>query len=356
MSTSYPKVSTTAQQIDRYLESYSQKKTRQAALVHPQYERLWRAVSQVVSAGGKRLRPYMTLLAYRLYSDQPNEHVLTVAVAQELLHCAMLVHDDIIDRDDTRRGKLNISGLYEREYAQYVDDAQVRRHYVNSTALLAGDVLLSEAYGLLSMSEFDKKKKEAMVAIMREAAFDVIGGELIDTEPAFIPGYDVSAGVVAQYKTAHYSFRAPLTIGAVAAGASKAEVKKLRELSLAVGLGFQWRDDLLGTFGDTDRTGKSIDGDIREGKHTVLVERFLQIASEDDATTYRQLYKSAELAADQIEQVRTMWRNYDLPKQIEAMIQEKVDAANRVIQSMQIDDDGKQKLIELVNLSCFREK
>jgi geranylgeranyl pyrophosphate synthase len=123
-----------------------------------------------------------------------------------------------------------------------------------STALLAGDILLSDAYLLLSKVAVADEFLRPAIKIFANGVFEVVGGELLDSESGFLNS--VSAEVIARYKTASYSFISPITMGATLGGASQHEVRLLKQFSEYLGVGYQLRDDLLGVFGDGEKTGK----------------------------------------------------------------------------------------------------
>ncbi len=154
--------------------------------VHPHYARLWNSIATLFDAGGKRLRPFMTLLTYQALQRQACHRYLPAAVAQELLHQAMLIHDDIIDRDTIRYHVKNVSGQYRDIYKDIKDKA----HFADSSALLAGDLLLSEAHIQVSLASVDADIQAKSQEVLSQAVFHVVGGELLDTEASFLSDDD----------------------------------------------------------------------------------------------------------------------------------------------------------------------
>ena len=142
-------LSATKQAVDAYIVDRIHDRVAQATVVYPRYERLWREIARIYQAGGKRMRPYLTVVGYGALDAA----IIPVAAVQELLHVAMLVHDDIIDRDVVRHSQPTVNGAYEADYAPLLPPQQTT-HYANSVALLAGDALLSEAYHLVQSAPF----------------------------------------------------------------------------------------------------------------------------------------------------------------------------------------------------------
>lgn len=355
MSRTYPTISETAQSVDEYLDKFCHTRIEEAELVYAEYARLWQAITNVLLAGGKRVRPYMTLLGYRLYSGKDDDGVFAVAIAQELLHTAMLIHDDIIDRDDMRRGQINISGAYNEHYMDAVGDITMRRHYANSAAMLAGDALISEVYALMASLDTSIDKRRRAVNSMRQAMFAVVGGELLDTEAAFVREA-ADPKTIALHKTAHYSFRAPLTTGAILGGASDEAVEQLGKVSDQIGLAYQWQDDLLGVFGASETTGKSTESDIREGKHTILSEQCLQLATDRDKREFVRLYGKPGVTPDEIVQVRQIMERSGARDAAGQLVEQHYNKALQLIAGLELPDEaGRQQLRQLVDF-CRQRK
>lgn len=350
-----PTIDNTRKRIEHYLDDFCVRRIRDARAISPDYERLWHYTQQVIMGGGKRLRPYMVLLAYHLMGGDDDTQVLPAAAACELVHCAVLIHDDIIDRDDIRRGKLNVSGNYRRYYRSFISSSNLRDHYVASSSLLAGDVLISESYGLLAQCKVVPEKLRQVHEVFRQAIFSVAGGELIDTEAAIVPSAARSSHAIALHKTARYSLVAPLIIGAVLADASDDAIAHLTAYGDALGIGFQYRDDLLGIFGDSTKTGKSIDGDIREGKHTIIVETFLSTASAGDKTIFTNNYGNSAITDEEIDHLRQLLVSYDVARRVEQQIDEYADIARTAVRSLELPRGGSEALEQLITLSCYRE-
>lgn len=255
--------------VDTLLQEFCQLQLAKAAQQSTNYQDLWAATSKLLLTGGKRMRPYLTMLAYTAYGGQDYQGTLRVAASQELLHMSMLIHDDVIDKDDIRYGMDNVSGHYMKRYAAHNADV---RHYATSAALLAGDVMLSSAYMMILDSTLPPADKVHAAQLIGHSIFDVVGGELDDMESIFASFDGVDALAIAQYKTSTYSFVGPLLSGAWLARASKQDLEGLKEFGVSIGIAFQLADDVLGVFGDEELTGKSAMSDLKEGKRTYLMQ------------------------------------------------------------------------------------
>jgi len=236
--------------------------------------RLWEAVRDT-SGGGKRVRPRILLDTYDALAGagapEPREVALAVAAAVELLHHAFLVHDDVIDGDDVRRGRPNVAGAYaERARRSGADDRQAAG-YGAAAGILAGDLALAGAVRAVALCGAAPATTARLLDAVDEALHLTADGELADVRLSLAPSADLDEALrTAERKTAVYSFQLPLRAAVLLAGRDDLEPDVLR-LGRALGLAFQLRDDLDGVFGDPTVTGKSNASDLREGKGTPLV-------------------------------------------------------------------------------------
>jgi geranylgeranyl pyrophosphate synthase len=342
--------------IDTRLTRFCELRISEASHIGPSYSTLWQSITSLLQAGGKRFRPYMLIATYVAYSGQEDfEKIVPAALAQELIHQAMLIHDDIIDRDTIRYGVKNIAGQYDDSYAAHIDKRSERTHMSLSAALLAGDVLLSDSYRLLSEVDRPQSLVNQAIQILGNGVFEVVGGELLDTESAFLPAGSVRAEVVARFKTASYSFISPITMGAVLAGAPAHEIRLLRQFAEYLGVGYQLRDDLLGVFGDTTKIGKSTTTDITEGKRTYLIEQFDAQAHDEQKATFYQLFHRSDLTESQFEAVKSLIIASGAKTTVEAEIDTLYKKATRIVAELELDATFKHIFLELIERCLQRE-
>ena len=327
-----------------------------AAAIHPHYAELWQEVGRLLGTGGKRLRSRMVLLSYSLFGGDDVHSILPAAAAQELLHVGMLIHDDIIDRDYIRYGIDNVAGGYKKRYAAFVADDAERLHYAHSAAILGGDLLLSEAYLLMAESNVDAEKIIAVQRLLGRGIFEVIGGELLDTETAFRGDGIATPEDVALYKTASYTFTLPFLVGALLAGASEEDQAYIRTFGSNLGIAFQLRDDIIGVFGDEAETGKSSTGDIREGKRTYMVELFYELASESQRAEFDNRFGKQSLTNEQCDDVRALLKDSGALAQTEQSIAEYEAKARRALEQMTVTQSFAGQLEQLIQVATKRSK
>jgi geranylgeranyl diphosphate synthase type II len=236
------------------------------------YVALWDSLDQA-SRGGKRVRPALVLAAYDGFGGTDHTLSTPVAVSFELLHTAFLIHDDVIDRDLSRRGMANVAGRFtERAIAHGAGTGQAEA-WAATAAILAGDLALSEAHRALALLPVDAALRARLLDLLDRAVFVSAAGELADvTNTVSRTPLTIDQVVTTlEHKTAIYSFEAPLQAGAALAGAPEDAIDALGRFGRLIGIAFQLTDDLLGVFGDAAATGKSTLADLREGKQTALI-------------------------------------------------------------------------------------
>lgn len=259
-------------QVDAVLDRFFSVATQRATAYGDHYVELWRTL-EANTIGGKRFRPRMVLAAYTALGGEDLEAAANVGAAFELLHTALIVHDDVIDRDFVRRGAPNIAGTFRSAALARGASTDSAEQSALSAAVIAGDLALFNSYRLIDRSGVQDDVRAALIDVMDEALFASAAGELIDVDFALRPDVPTVDDILTmeRYKTAVYSFECPLQAGAILAGASDEVIQTLADYGREMGIAYQVVDDLLGVFGDEDKTGKSTSGDLREGKRTVLI-------------------------------------------------------------------------------------
>lgn len=236
------------------------------------FVRLWTAI-QSATAGGKRFRPRLVCAAHDALGGVRPEDAAIVGASFELLHTALIVHDDVIDRDHVRRGIPNISGAYRDAALAAGASTVVADHAGLSAAVIAGDLALAGAHRIIDRTSLGAPVRHRIHRLIDEAVFTAAAGELADVEFA-LGGIEPDLDdilAMERLKTAVYSFETPLAAGAELADASEHEIAALRSFGREVGIAYQVVDDILGVFGVEEQTGKTVLGDLREGKRTVLI-------------------------------------------------------------------------------------
>jgi len=257
--------------IDKSLVSFldTVKKDYKLHLVSPL---LFKSIREFTLREGKRIRPLLLILTYKAYvplSKKISRKLYNASTCMEFLHNFMLIHDDIIDRSNLRRGKLTMHKIL----AHTVKNQNPDRLGID-LGIIAGDIVYALAIdAFLSIDAPAQRKEQALKYFIQTAAFTAMG-EFIDTVSGVKPVTDVDEKeVFLNYtlKTARYTFDCPMVTGAILAGAKPPEIKKISRFGILIGQAFQIQDDIIGIFETEANIGKSILSDLEEGKKTILV-------------------------------------------------------------------------------------
>lgn len=341
--------------IDTYIAALITERIQTATMTDPAYGALWYEIKRIFEAGGKRIRPYLAYLVYVSYAkNQSIDIILPALAAQEVVHQAMLIHDDIIDRDEIRHNALNIIGAYKKIYSVKPYNTDSPEHFAKSVAILAGDLLISESFMLLASVNTQPGARVKASQILHSVIFRAVGGELLDTEASFRHGDTASPAVIAEEKTASYSFISPLTMGAVLAGASDSEILKLEKIGRNIGIAYQMQDDILGVFGDESVTGKSTTSDLREGKRTGLIERYLESCTPADKTTFLATFGNKDVDEHELIAIREAMLASGILEAEENAIDDLGQEATLILDSLDIDANAKKALRE--TMKSFRRR
>lgn len=304
MPTSPEPIEAVSQRLDKFLTE----QLSYASALGPEAESLTRAGASALR-GGKRLRARFCLTGWRSAGSSSasfDDAALAVATSLEIFHAAALVHDDLVDNSDTRRGQPAAHRALQAAHrdAGWAGDSDA---FGRSGAILLGDLLVAWSddlleEGLASSSPTAAATRRAYAQMRR----DVTIGQFLDVaeESAYTVYPDEThaerALRVASYKSARYSIQQPLLIGASLAGADDGQLDALGRFGHDVGMAFQLRDDVLGVFGDTAITGKPVGDDLREGKRTVLVAYAREAMPADERHAIDALLGDPALTAEQI--------------------------------------------------------
>lgn len=267
--------------VSQRLERFVADQVASVAELGSEAEAFVRAGSSALT-GGKRLRARFCLTGWQCIIETgtgataSSADAVSAAAALEIFHAAALVHDDVVDNSDTRRGRPSLHRRFEADHsaAAWAGDAAV---FGRSGAILLGDLLVAWSDDLLEDALRDTPHAAAARAVYALMRREVTIGQFLDVaeEAAYLTAPDDAQAEralrIASLKSARYSVQHPLLLGAALAGADGAQIGALTAFGHPLGLAFQLRDDVLGVFGDSAVTGKPSGDDLREGKRTLLI-------------------------------------------------------------------------------------
>lgn len=325
--------------LDRELDAWLREKRRRLGETSPESAELVDEVARLVAGGGKRLRPALLELAYRACGGRSEAAALRLGLATELLHTYLLIHDDVMDRADLRRGRPTTHTAFAELHR-----VQTRRgdpdHFGRAVAILAGDLAHSFAVEL-SRAHPEAEGDPAAVARAFDAMCEeVIGGQFLEMllPQREEPTEDELLRVL-RLKSGRYTVERPVELGARLAGAGQAVVAGLQRWGEAAGEAFQLQDDVLGTFGDSETVGKPVASDLAEGKHTFLVHHALAGAAPEDRDWLRAALGRDDLTAHDLERARAVLRSSGGLSAVLDRIAARLDDARRVLDSLPLPSD-----------------
>jgi len=285
-------------------------------------ENLYQPIDYLIGLGGKRIRPILVLIAYQLF-DLNFRKAISPALGIEIFHNFTLIHDDIMDNASLRRGKQTVHEKWD-----------------NNVAILSGDIMLVHAYQLLF--DVDKSIVKEVFSVFNKAATQVCEGQQIDMD--FETQEDIQLVdymKMIENKTA-VLLAASLQIGGIMAGASKENQKNLYHFGLNIGIAFQLKDDLLDAFGNSDKFGKQIGGDIIANKKTFLYLKAFQLGNESQQETLLKFFNTNEVNG-KVMSVQSIFTELDIPKHTKDMMKAYYTKAMKHLEA--IESENKSPLI-----------
>lgn len=322
-----------------------------------------------VTDGGKRLRPeflWCGWIAVEPAGAGGDEgSIYQLACALELLQAFALIHDDVIDRSDQRRGRPSTHRAIAGRHAdaRWAGDSD---HYGVSIAVLLGDLALAWADDQFTAAAQALGALDRALPVWRAMRTEVLAGQLLDVTAAVHESGDPAAQAsdamrINRYKTAAYTVERPLQLGSVVADGSAETVAALRRYGADVGVAFQLRDDLLGVFGDPRVTGKPAGGDLIEGKRTLLLAN-ARAALADQPRLLSNLDAGVGSAAADVSELADVIARTGAPERLERRIDELVTSAVQALDRRSADgrpavtDAARARLTELASAATDRRQ
>ncbi|MBU2102903.1 MAG: polyprenyl synthetase family protein [Candidatus Omnitrophota bacterium] len=301
-------------------------------------------LKEFVLRPGKRLRPTLFVLAYKGLARHRQTGLYRSAIAIELLHTFMLIHDDIIDKAERRRDKPSLHAQLGNHLAQY---AHIKFNG-QDLSLVIGDILYAMAIAaFISINEDPTRKEKALRKLVEAAVFTgsgefielLYGAEAIDniTSKTVTNIYD--------YKTAHYTFVCPLTTAGILAGTTGRTLDTLERCGILWGRAFQIRDDILGLFGDETKIGKSTMSDLQEAKKTILIWHAWRHSSAKTKTIIRKILEAKIVTQAEHLIIQRIIRDAGTLEYAEQTISSFVEKACRTIKTIPLREPYRKQLI-----------
>lgn len=291
-----------------------------------------------LSQGGKRVRGYLVKLG-QILCGVDNDSYVDLAAALEIFQTAILIHDDIIDEADKRRGMATINAKYEG-------------HLGIAKGICVGDMGFFISYKIISELNINSDVKSEIMKIYARTVYNTVNGEITDVE---LPLQDINYHKnmeekiiydIYVNKTAWYTIIGPLLIGASSVGIDKDKKEKIIEAGTNLGIAFQIKDDLLGIYSDVITLGKTLN-DIKEGKQTIIYKYAIDNARDEALDIIKRYYGSPNLTVEENKIITDLFEKVGAKANAEKLVEEYTNKGISIIEDM--DLSNKDLFIEFAN-------
>lgn len=318
------------------LKKYFIKEIARGQKIDPLAVSAVKSIRKFVLAGGKRLRPAIMYYGYLAAGGKDIKAIKKASMSIELIHSFLLIHDDIMDQDNTRHGIDTIHQKYTKLAKKYFKNKD-NKHFGSSMAIIVGDLCYTMANKVLFKADFDAIVILKALNKLQNIVYEVIPGQMMDLKLGF-KGSATEREIlrVQEAKTAYYTFEGPMHLGCVLAENNNAVMlKSFTKYALAMGKAFQIRDDILGIFGDEEVLGKPVGSDIIEGKRTLLTNYVSRKGSAQDKKVIKSMLGNSNLTKRSLQQFRKVIKEsgsleYSKKKGNE-MVMEAIKALDKVV-------------------------
>ncbi|MBN1328613.1 MAG: polyprenyl synthetase family protein [Candidatus Heimdallarchaeota archaeon] len=319
-------------------------------------EIFYKEFDQYLSDGGKRIRPFLVKTAFdAVNGDHSLGNIMRASLAIELLHNGSLLHDDVIDKDETRRGKPAYHVIFREFYKKEKDDINKANDFGEAMSIFAGDLCFPFAIESIIQSGFPEERRIKALQAFSEAFREVIDGVIIEIGESVInEGTEETYKKMVNLKTGAL-IRKSVEIGAILGGGTESQIAALTKYCRNLGAAFQIQDDILGIYGDPEELGKPIGGDIRENKQTILRIYAMNNSSKEQQERLKKLFGKEDLTFEELIEARKIIKETGALDYAHAIIKQST------IEAIQILDAAEPPLIEkskklLIALSKYLEE
>lgn len=342
------------QRIDNGLRIFFDKKISQVALISPYAKDILEHIKEFNLRGGKRIRPILTIFGYKAVGGRNEDAIIEAALAVELMESFLLIHDDIMDQDELRRGYFTMHKIYEKKSERLFKTDHKR--FGESMAIVAGDILAIFGSEVIANAQFPKQYKVKAIDKFNRVVINTCFGQILDIRSELEKDIKEENILRTQeLKTAIYTIMGPLHIGALLGGASDRQLKILTDYAIPLGQAFQIQDDILGMFGDQKKLGKPIGSDLKEGKKTLLIIKALNKADKKQKQIIMKSLGNKNIKEKDIENVKKIIKERGSLAYSQELAISLIRRAKNVILQSNFRKDAKDFLLGIADYMLNRE-
>ena len=341
--------------IDYALTNFVQCENRYLSKIGTELDPVAQGIEKFLLEGGKRLRPLFAYVGYLATGEKASAEVVRAISSLELIHVCALIHDDVMDGSNTRRGAPSIHKLFEAMHQKEILQGSASKFGIGA-AILIGDLALVWSAQMLHNSGIQNQDLINVLPFYDEMRVELMAGQYLDVYEQSLASQSIERSMkVARYKSGKYTIERPLHFGGSLGGASNDLLSTFTKYGIPLGEAFQLRDDLLGVFGDPKVTGKPSGDDLREGKRTALIAATMDRANDSQLKYLSKYFGDPNLSEDQVHQIQEIITDSGAQSHIESMIEQLAQSALTALTFEGISSIGKELLTQLVNLSTKRK-
>lgn len=331
-------------QLDILLSRLFRERIKVARKEEPELVDLYSLLEEFCLRGGKRLRGYFVVLGYRMAGRKPDPEIYRVAAGIEIIHAALLIHDDIIDNDLMRRGKPALHVALAKKLGGNKQGIEAARS--------SGNILSSFALEVILSSHFSDEQKVLCAKTLGYGSVSTAVGELMDIVYSYKHVTQRLVETILQLKTARYSVSEPIILGYLLGGGKK-NIPIIRKAGEAFGTAFQIRDDTLGIFGA--KSYQSRGGDIRESKPFILAPKISEILTFDQKKLLRNIADKDKVSDADIRKIQELLIAKQLPPYAQTLARSYIERAKKQF-SVTLKKSLQKEVFQIVDYILEREE
>jgi len=310
---------------------------------------------KMILSGGKRLRPAFMYYGYLAAGGEDKKEIIKTSVSIELAHGFLLIHDDVIDRDN-KRHNLDTFNFHYSKIGKKIFKTKDQDHFGNAIAIIVGDMVNALSNKIIFQSNFKAENIIKALHKLQEIIATTVIGEAQDVCIEY-RGKASEKEVLKMYenKTAKYSIEGPLQLGAILAGADEKLLKSLSEYAVPIGIAFQIQDDILGIFGSEEKLGKTVGSDISEGKQTILVVKAKEKANKNQLKILNNLLGKKDLTKEEIKTFQNIICETGALDYARDLAKKMINEGKGKVKKIEVKDEAKKFFLDIADFMIERE-
>lgn len=341
--------------VEKELKDFFDEHLKRVEAIDKSAEEVMEHLREYNLRNAKRIRPILTIIGYKAFGGKNEEEIIKASIAIELMQSFFLVHDDIMDQDEMRRGYYSFHKVYENKAKRHFKNTDAER-YGENMAINAGDMLSMLSNEVLLNADFPSKLKLKAIRKLNRVAINTCIGQLLDINSEVLPEInETDVEKIHRLKTAVYTIEGPLHIGAILAGADEKDLALLSKFAMPLGQAFQVQDDILGMFGDEKKIGKPADSDLKEGKKTLLIIKALKKADENDKKIILNALGNENITKKDVGNVRDIIIRTGSLEHSKKLAEFLINKAKNIINESGLEKEAKEFLVGMADYMLNRE-